>query len=341
MRLLKYCLCLMLFCYSILSEAQTPPSNLEGLELRQWLKANYYDGKFSALTYREAREKMYAFIDNKDGKITCVYSGYEKSNPYGNETTGVSPINTEHTVPQSFFGSAEPMRSDIFHLFPTYSNWNTERSNYPFEEISDNRTDKWIYLTNSQNNIPSSNIERYSEKENGGMFEPREDHKGDVARAVFYFYTMYPNAAGSIHDVGDLTTFCNWNAQDPVSQKEIDRNNAIEEYQGNRNPYITLNDLPHKTWGCPTTSTKNVKPFSGRLSLFPNPTNDILYVQIEDIILKQDARIILQDIEGKILKTQEVRQKYLELDIEGLAQGVYILKFEHQGEVAYRKVVKL
>lgn len=228
--------------------AQTPPSDLSGADLRVWLKANYYDGKHTTLGYTNARIKMYNYIDNQNNTITCVYSGYEKSWTYGGTGSNPDPINCEHTVPQSFFNEAEPMKSDIHHLFPTYSNWNSTRSNYPFAEIDDNATTKWMYLTTSTTSIPSSNIDLYSEYASS-TFEPREDHKGDVARAIFYFYTMYPTQAGAISAVADINELYDWHLADPVSQKEIDRNLAIETYQGDKNPYISIPSLVAKAWG--------------------------------------------------------------------------------------------
>ncbi|MGD9994049.1 MAG: GEVED domain-containing protein [Salinivirgaceae bacterium] len=228
--------------------AQTPPSDLSGADLRAWLKVNYYDGKHTTLGYTNARVKMYNYIDNQNNTITCVYSGYEKSWTYGGTGSNPDPINCEHTVPQSFFNEAEPMKSDIHHLFPTYMNWNSTRSNYPFAEIDDNATTKWMYLTTSTTSIPSSNIDLYSEYASS-TFEPREDHKGDVARAIFYFYTMYPTQAGAIGAVADINELYDWHLADPVSQKEIDRNLAIETHQGDKNPYIVMPSLVAKAWG--------------------------------------------------------------------------------------------
>jgi endonuclease I len=233
---------------SIFAWAQTPPSDLNGSSLRSWLKTNYYNGKHSALGYTDARRKMYNYIDNKNNQIVGVYSGYTKSWSYGGTGTNPDPINCEHTVPQSFFGKAEPMKSDIHHLFPTYKNWNSIRSNYAFAEIDDNQTTRWMRNTSYQSSIPSSNIDEYSEYANN-KFEPREDHKGNVARAVFYFYTMYPTQAGSITSVGNLNTLYQWHLDDPVDAAEIARNNAIEQYQGNRNPYIDQPNLVARAWG--------------------------------------------------------------------------------------------
>lgn len=250
MNISKHLFLLTLLCLlvSTFTWAQTPPSNLNGASLRSWLKANFYDGKHNALGYSDARRKMYNHIDNKNNTIVGVYSGYVKSWNAGGTGNNPDPINCEHTVPQSFFGKSEPMRSDIHHLFPTYKNWNSVRSNYPFAEINDNTTTKWMRNTSSRSSIPSSNIDEYSEQA-GQKFEPREDHKGNVARAVFYFFTMYPTQAGSITSVGNLNTLYQWHLSDPVDAAELARNNAIEQYQGDRNPYVDQPNLVARAWG--------------------------------------------------------------------------------------------
>ncbi len=236
-----------------------PPTNLTGTTFRSWLKTNWYDSYHNQLGYSTAREKMYAFIDNKSGVLYCVYSGFNQTNPYGNEITFPNPINCEHTVPQSFFSSNEPMRSDIHHLFPTHGDWNSERSNFAFDEIVDTDTEKWMRLASSQATIPTTLIEEYSESNvtsgdwsnPANRFEPREDHKGDVARAIFYFYTVYPTQGGVITDVGDLNTLCDWHQTDPPSAVEIQRNLDIETYQGNKNPYVSHPEIAENAWGCP------------------------------------------------------------------------------------------
>lgn len=227
---------------SVSALAQTPPSNLSGSSLRDWFKTNYYTGLHTQLGYTDARRKMYNYIDNKNNTITGVYGGYEVSWTYGGTGTNPQPINCEHTVPQSYFDYNEPMKSDIHHLFPTLSNWNSTRSNHPFADIDDNSTTKWMIDNTSQTGIPASNIDGYSEYASS-QFEPREEHKGNLARAVFYFYTMYPNEGTVITDVAPLQTLYDWHLADPIDQDEIDRNNDIFTYQGNKNPYIIFPDL--------------------------------------------------------------------------------------------------
>jgi endonuclease I len=225
---------------------QTPPSGMEGSEFRTWLKQNFYDGQHQTLGYSTARQYMYNDIDNENNSIECVYGGYDQPWTAGGTGTNPMPINCEHTIPQSFFGKSEPMRSDIHHLFPTYSNWNSRRSNYPFAEINDSQTTHWMIETSESSSIPSSNIDAYSEYASQ-QFEPPEAHKGNVARAVFYFYTMYPSY--DMSRVGDINLFYQWHLQDPVDADEIARNEGIFQYQGNRNPFVTNPEYVARAWG--------------------------------------------------------------------------------------------
>lgn len=242
---------LLLYLPTLLMAQEPPPGNLYGSSLRAWLKSNWYDGKHQDLGYNAAREAMYNDIDYDSSAqvIRCVYSGYEKSF-VADGSRNVSPIDCEHSVPQSFFDSNNPMRSDIYHLFPTYNTWNSTRGNLPFGNIVDNQADKWIRGSNSQSNVPSSNIEEYSEVENNVQFEPREDHKGNVARAIFYFYTMYPTQAGSISNIvnGSLSTLLQWHENDPPDASERKRNDETEAYQGNRNPYVDYPEIAAYAW---------------------------------------------------------------------------------------------
>lgn len=232
----------------VFAQAPVPPAGYSGQALRTWFKQHYYDGIHVQHSYQDARIRMYNYIDNHNNKVTCVYSGYQVNVTYGGSGSNPQPINCEHTVPQSFFNYNMPMKSDIHHLFPSYGNWNSTRSNHPFAEIADNQTTKWMYLNQSQATIPSGNINLYSEYVYP-KFEPREDHKGDVARAVFYFYTMYPTQAGNISAVGNLQTLYQWHLGDPVSSAEYQRNIDIAAYQGSRNPYVDYPGYAGIAWG--------------------------------------------------------------------------------------------
>lgn len=242
-----------------------PPASLRGVALRQWLKDHWYDDHHSDLGYSVARVEMYSYIDVAgDGQVHGVYSGFSQP---AKETTFLNPINAEHTVPQSWFDKKSPMRSDIHILFPTHKDVNSARGSLPFGDIEDDQTDKW-YGVDSQsgelqilrNALPSlSTRDNYGEYENNSTFEPPEQQKGDTARAIFYFYTMYPSQAGGIERIiktGELESLYQWHlndpvvepSQDPATSREWQRNLRIAEKQGNYNPYVVYPELICRAW---------------------------------------------------------------------------------------------
>lgn len=231
-----------------------PATSLSGQALKDWLKQNWYDGKRTSLGYNTARDKMYGYIDNNSALVRCVYGGYQSSLTQCS-TSNPANINCEHTIPQSFFGSATPYVDDIHHLFPTIDAWNNVRSNYKFAEITDAQTTKWMRgLSETSTAIPTANIDEYSEFRSNGtssVFEPREDHKGNLARAIFYFFTMHPTAVsnGITSVVDNPTLLYQWHLQDPVDATELQRNTRVAQAQGNYNPYIAYPELVARAWG--------------------------------------------------------------------------------------------
>ncbi|WP_167856810.1 endonuclease [Hymenobacter aquaticus] len=239
---------------SLASTAQVmpaaPPSNLQGQALKDWLRTNWYDGKRVDLGYDVARGKMYNYVDVFDGKLTCVYSGYavpKTIDSAATSTSNVGLINCEHTIPQSWFNEVSRMKSDIHHLFPTYTQWNSNRGSDMFADIPDNQTQIWMRGTVGQSTIPTSNIDEWSEDTNTA-FEPREDHKGNVARCAFYFYTMHQGQTFDpgkdvITGLADLQTLYRWHLADPVDARERERNRRTAKSQGNFNPFIAYPEL--------------------------------------------------------------------------------------------------
>lgn len=211
------------------------------------LRANYYPT--NPRGYDTARDYMYSSIDvDATDSLTCVYSGLRaKADGTRTPSNGSLSFNTEHSWPQSFYDEEEPMRGDIHHLYPVWSSPNSSRGNHPFAEIDDNLTTSWWFWENdgSVSSIPSTKIDEYSEYYNNS-FEPREDHKGNVARAMFYFWTLYQTNNDIITDTQDNTAFFEgmkstlyaWHKQDPVDAAEVARSLAVEAVQGNRNPFV-------------------------------------------------------------------------------------------------------
>ena len=208
--------------------------------LIEFLQDNYMTG--TTLGYTDARDTMYLRIDRIDGQVRGVYTNYAVDLP----DTGVDPsthlyengMNCEHVWPQSLYEGGEPIKSDMHALRPCKDNVNSSRGNKPFGENPDSQTDTWYWLSQSQTSIPTSNIDEYSESETE-YFEPREDQKGDIARTMFYFYTMYSEMADGDFFEGQKEVLKTWHELDSADEEEIIRTWQIAFYQQNKpNPFI-------------------------------------------------------------------------------------------------------
>lgn len=258
--------------------------NLEGGALIQALQDQYRPN--SLLDYGNARDTMYRNIDARNDTLYCVYSGYSVYLPPGEDPTTAAfengtGINTEHTYPRGKGAEAPTPEADMHHLFPTRVAVNAARGNFPFADIPPNQVNSWYYLDQQQSNTPSNNIELYS-RAGDQVFEPRDDHKGDVARAMFYFYTVYQqeaNAADPAFFGQQRVTLCQWHYSDPVSEKEWDRTHAIAPYQEDKaNPFVldcTVADrcycegvIPPCT---PPVSTRDEAATPWQARIFPQP----------------------------------------------------------------------
>ncbi|MCC5642020.1 endonuclease [Nostoc sp. CHAB 5824] len=195
------------------------------------------------LNYDRARDQMFGIIDNRAGIVTDIYASYPirlTGNGDPSQEADKLGLNTEHVWPQSKGADKGNSRSDLHHLFPAREDINSERGNKPFDDIADTRTQKWYRNDTVQSTIPSSAIDEFSES-GSAKFEPREKVKGDVARAMFYFYTIYRNQAERVDQNyfnNQRQILCKWNQQDPPDITEIERSHAIAKFQGNDNPFV-------------------------------------------------------------------------------------------------------
>ena len=159
-------------------------------------------------------------------------------------------MNCEHSWPQSMGAGSEPQKSDLHHLYPCRGNVNSSRGNKPYADIDDNETDKWWRLDYYETNIPNEYIDEFSEVDNDhNKFEPREDVKGNIARSMFYFYTIYKNDADENFFEQQKDFLYQWHKQDPVDDIEMNRTLAIAFYQDNlTNPFVLDSTLVSRIW---------------------------------------------------------------------------------------------
>ncbi len=193
-----------------------------------------------------------------DGKVWDIYSNTTNyvfgTDQCGNYSGEGDCYNREHSFPKSWFSDASPMYSDLYHLYASDGYTNGQRGNNAFGEVG---SISWS-SNNQFSKKGASNFPGYS----GTVFEPNDIYKGDMARTYFYMVTAYENRIsswGSPHLNGtkfpgfnswSIDLLLKWHRQDPVSQKEIDRNNAINYgHQSNRNPFIDFPELAEHIWG--------------------------------------------------------------------------------------------
>lgn len=209
-----------------------------------------------------------------DGTVWDMYSDVPGGTPpyiynftsvdqCGNYSGEGDCFNREHSWPKSWFNEGMPMNTDLFHIYATDGYVNGMRSNHPYGEVE---STTWT----SQNGSQRGNMNSYNH--NGTVFEPIDEYKGDFARTYFYMSTRY-YTEDSGWDDNDMVNGSNlkdwavamlmdWHLQDFVSQKEIDRNNAVYDIQENRNPFIDHPEWVGCVWGECDSGTENIPPIA-------------------------------------------------------------------------------
>ena len=341
-----FCFLVSLFFYSI-SLAQYHTAVLEG-QSGATLKTNLINNYKPLFLpdYSTARNNMFNYIYKENDSVECVYTGLKKylpttSNPtaflYDNGSN--DGLNTEHTYPQSKT-TAEAGKSDLHHIFPTRSLVNSNRGSLPFGDIAPNSVDKWYFENQVLSSAPPSNVlEWYSKINNNQFFEPREVHKGNVERAMFYYYTMYQNNADGADPNffnNQKSTLCAWHLDDPVDSLEWLRNDRIAIYQSfKKNPFVLDCTLPERCGYCsqicnPPNAVQSLASIGvSEWAIFPNPANELLTITLS-LDRKVELEYSLFNSMGQALIKSSVYsmddgEQYLSLQLKDIQAGIYLL----------------
>ena len=227
-------------------------SGLTKESLFNYLNANYKTS--TTLGYNQARDVMYSIIDlEDDNTLKGIYTNYTITIDPSQDPrpqTNAQNMNCEHSWPQSMGAGSEPQKSDLHHLYPCRGNVNSSRGNKPYAEIDDYDTDKWWRFDYYETSIPNQYIDEFSEVDNdNSKFEPREDVKGNIARSIFYFFTIYSNVADYNFFEQQKDVLSLWHKQDSVDEIELTRPYAVANYQdGIANPFVIASTLVRRIW---------------------------------------------------------------------------------------------
>ncbi|MGB3592120.1 MAG: endonuclease [Nonlabens sp.] len=267
---------------------------------------------------------------------------YTRNDNCGNFNREGVCYNREHIFPQGFFNQQTTPRNDAHHVIPTDGWVNGGRSSFPFGEVD---------LANPASITVYSNGSRRGASATPGftstVFEPIDEFKGDIARMLLYFATRYENnhndsswdnPNSSINDPRDgskgrfyeqwyVDLLVQWHVQDGVSQREIDRNNDIFNYQNNRNPFIDNPQFVEMIW---TTTAGSADQILSQLSIAPNPSPGRFYINTSAPV----DTVVIYSLSGRIVASYSNTESfYLN------KSGIYLAKVTVEGQSKTYKLV--
>jgi len=281
-------------------------------------QGNYYDGVISLTgnslltglralistntysSYDGAKVYLFQTLENTSGNVTCIYTGQVYN--VGYNYSGSTNPNTEHTYAQSWFSSPQTSikKADLHHLFPSNMVVNSSRGNYPLYTVANHASANVYYNDTPWQSYRGNSYSGYT------VFEPADETKGNIARALLYFYTRY-NDPLTQQNVNMLPVLVDWSNQDPPDTWEINRNQGVYSFQYNRNPFVDHPEFVNRIWG-PVDEDDPLLPAVSELYLngvWPNP-----FVQDATISLQSKAgrsgKLSIYDIKGRRVKTMEL-----------------------------------
>lgn len=353
---MKRLIVLALFTFTVSVKSQPPAgyydaaNGLSGTALQAALH-NIIDNHY-VQSYNSLHEHFESTDRKPNGTVWDMYSDVPGGNPpyVFNFTSGDQCgsyngegdcYNREHSFPKSWFDDMSPMYSDLFHLYPTDGYVNGRRSNYPYGTVG---SASWTSENGCK--LGNCNFPGYS----GTVFEPIDAYKGDFARTYFYMATRYYNedngwpgsdmVNGSQPRPWALAMLKEWHLSDPVSQKEIDRNNAVYEIQNNRNPYIDHPEFIAQIWG--GTTAVNELVYNTDVTVYPNPASDYCIINHHNYYRNTSLSLRFYDITGRQYVTDFSDEAgALRINTSALNSGFYLIEISESGKLpSFIRLVK-
>ena len=319
----------------------------------------------TTLTYTPGLWNAYYTTDVKpNGKLWDMYSDIPGGTPAyefvlgpttsgGNQCGSVSPsaegscYNREHTWPQSKFVSDTPMQNDLFIVYPTDYYVNNQRGDLPYGKVGT--------VSHTFTNGSKLGTNAYPGAPSGNCYEPLDSFKGDLARTYFYIATCYwtaqdsvkfttwETAAGLAFKPWAIQMLLEWHHNDPVSQKEINRNNAVFPLQGNRNPFIDHPEYADCIWGttCTGVGVNDVAGFTQSVVSYVNAANNTLVVNWDDLTDDELKNLSVLNMNGQMVYNAATTgmSRSAVISTANWAKGIYVLRIQSQNKADSRKIV--
>lgn len=287
-----------------------------------------------------------------NGKVWDMYSDIPSGTPpyqytfvtdqCGNYAAEGDCYNREHSWPKSWFNVLSIPESDLFHVYPTDGKVNGLRGNDPYGNVT----------------IPDTitlNGSRYGNCSDLGYclkaFEPIDEYKGDLARGYFYMSTRYyledggwansPATNKSVILPWQMNVLLQWHQQDPVSAKEIARNDSVYyKFQHNRNPFIDNPQWADSIWTMDVTVFVKEFEFASSFSVFPNPASSSFQINNKSANQKE-VNLKITSLTGQIIKEEVVSiQESISVNCELWADGIYFITLSSENSISNFKFIK-
>ncbi len=289
----------------------------------------------------------YQQTDKRPGTnyVWDIYSDVPNGNPpynftfvsdqCGNYSGEGDCYNREHLWAQSWTNDNSTHKTDLGHVYPTDGYVNNRRSNYAFGEVG-----SATWTSRNGGKLGSCRTPGFS----GTVFEPIDDYKGDIARALMYVSVRYyqEDSGWSTSDMTNksvikdwaMTMLLRWHEEDPVSEKEINRNNAVYGIQGNRNPFVDYPEFANKIWDPHWSVDENECIV---VNVWPNPTTSTVNIKGENL-----EAVYMYNAMGQLILTLDVTDsdEQSSIDVSGFNSGIYFMNIVSQnGNSVLKKVV--
>lgn len=341
-----------LLCYS--QEMIFPDLQGEALELavREEFKPKFVE------LFSRARTLLYREIYNDNDTVHTFYTDHKLYLPkyerhpiqYLAQEASPDGIRTDHIFPKTK-GAEESNGnafSDMHNLIPVKWEIADLKSGAIYGDIADSASDLWLYSDeklNSAKTLSNEDITKYSELKLGNtvIFEPKETVKGDIARSIFYFYTMYKKealAADPQYFNLMKKDLCKWHRADPVDDAEIEKNDLIAAYQDDKlNPFIVDPTLAERIYCNPDKEISAAAPknnqvksyrlngdFNPQIKVFPNTANQSLFKLDISNIHPRDYQLEIFDVSGKLIYSLAEKLDYFNtINMWNVNSGIYYL----------------
>lgn len=252
--------------------------------------------------------------------------------------------NREHSMPRSWFGGAvDPMNTDLFHLWPVDKLVNAKRADFPYGEVN-----TYTWISKNGGKLGPNAAGGYA----GNAFEPIDAYKGDIARGFLYMITRYENLieTWTYNESGQamldnkrypgfepwaMEMLMQWHHDDPVSQKEILRNQAVYQVQGNRNPFIDHPELVDRIWGDTIAYVGIQHVALLGFPVYPNPASDWFMIDAP----YGSHSLEIYSLCGKRLISQATMLGEIRISTTSLKSGIYILMLKTSQGIFREKLV--